>query len=139
MSEQRELALGPWPITDERVQQYLEAVGDASSLYFEARLAPPLALAAYTLGALLEKLSLPSGAIHTIQEVEALAPIGIGEVIGGTARVGRPKRMGERQFIAATFTLVNGRGQKVLTGTSTVAIPASFQLDLEKSRLAPGR
>jgi acyl dehydratase len=125
-------------MTKERVQQYLMAVGDTSSLYFETGLAPPLALAAYAVGALLEKLNLPTGTIHTVQEVETLAPISFGEVISGAARVGRPKRMGDRQFISASFTLVNGRGQRVLAGASTVAVPASFQLE-EESRLAPGR
>lgn len=136
MLEQRELALGPWAITEKRVQQYLEAVGDTSSLYFETGLAPPLALAAYAVGALLEKLSLPPGTIHTIQEMETLAPISFGEVVSGSARLGRPKRMGERQFISASFALVNDRGQKVLAATSTVAVPVSFQ---EEARLATGR
>jgi acyl dehydratase len=126
-------------MTKERVQQYLKAVGDTSSLYFETGLAPPLALAAYAVGALLEKLSLPPGAIHTIQEVETLAPISFGEVISGTARLGRPRRMGDRQFISATFALVNGMGEKVLTATSTVAVPALFQPHQEGSRLVPGR
>ena len=138
-SVERGLALGPWAMTGERVQQYLKAVGDTSSLYFEARLAPPLALAAYAVGAFLEKLNLPPGTIHSIQEMETLAPISFGEVISGTLRVGRPKRLGERQFISATFALVNGKGQKVLIATSTVAVPASFQPGREESRLAPGR
>jgi hypothetical protein len=135
--EQRELALGPWAITAERVQQYLKAVGDTSSLYFETGLAPPLALAAYAVGALLEKLNLPPGTIHMIQEMETLAPISFGEAISGAARLGRPKRLGERQFISVTFLLANGRGQKVLAGTSTVAVPLSFQPDQEEARLAP--
>jgi acyl dehydratase len=139
LDERREIALGPWAITEERVQQYLKAVGDTSSLYFETGLAPPLVLAAYAVGALLEKLSLAPGAIHTIQEVETLAPISFGEVISGTASLGRPKRIGERQFISASFALVDGRGGKVLTATSTVAVPAPFQPHQEESRLAPGR
>jgi len=123
-------------MTGGRVQQYLKAVGDTSSLYSETGLAPPLALAAYAVGAFLEKLNLPPGTIHSIQEMETLAPISFGEVISGTARLGRPKRMGDRQFFSVTFTLVNSGSQKVLTGVSTVAVPASFQLEQEESRLA---
>lgn len=138
-SVERELALGPWAITEERVQQYLKAVGDTSPLYFEAGLAPPLALAVYAVGDLLEKLHLPPGTVHTIQEIETVASISLGEVVKGTAHLGRPKRMGGRQFISVTFALANGRGQKVLNGTTTVAVPESFLLDQEEADLATGR
>jgi len=130
--------LGPWIVTEECVRQYLDAVGDASSLYLETRLVPPLALAAYALGSLLEKLDLPPGTIHIIQEVETCGPISFGEVISGTARLGPSKRMGGRQFISVTFALANGRGQKVLNGATTVSVPESFLLDQEEAHLATG-
>ena len=133
MGERREIALGPWAITEDWVQQYLKAVGDTSSLYFETGLAPPLALAAYAVGALLEKLKLPPGTIHMFQEVETIAPISFGEVISGAAHLGRPQLMGGRQFISVTFALVNARGQTVLAGASTVAFPAPFQAEREES------
>jgi len=98
----------------------------------------PLALAAYALGELLEKLDLPPGTIHTIQEVETCGPISFGEVISGTAHLGPSKRMGGRQFISVTFALANGRGQEVLNGTTTVAVPESFPLDEEEAHLATG-
>ena len=59
--------LGTWELTEESVLLYIHAVGDTSSLYLESRLAPPLAVTAWTLGKMLKHLDLPSGAIHSLQ------------------------------------------------------------------------
>jgi acyl dehydratase len=119
-----EITLGPWKVEKESVRQYLKAVGDTHLEYFESNLAPPLALAAYALGALLEKLALPPGAIHSLQEVEALGPVGMGEEISGIAQLERPRRRGNWQFTTASYTLQKANGQQVQTGKSTVLIPA---------------
>ena len=119
---EKELDLGRWTITEEGVRQYLKAVGDASPVYLESGLAPPIALAAYALGALLDKLTLPPGTIHSIQEVETLQPARLGEEITGIARLGKPKRRGSMEFITADYTLANSTGQRVLAGRSTVLV-----------------
>ena len=86
------IELGRWNLTEESVRQYLESVGDDLDLYFNLGLVPPLALCAYALGALLEKLSLPPGTIHSIQEMDALLPVSIGAEIHGMAVLERPRR-----------------------------------------------
>ena len=121
-SLETELDLGHWTIDEGLVRQYLEAVGDPSPVYPESGLASPLALAAYALGSLLGQLPLPPGAIHSIQEVETLSPVRLGEEISGVAYLERPRQRGEMQFITAGFTLANGSGHKVLTGKSTVLV-----------------
>ena len=70
----------------ESVRRYLDSVGDSLPTYSERGLAPPLAVAAYALGSLLEKLALPPGAIHSLQEIETLAPITFGQRLRGSAR-----------------------------------------------------
>lgn len=118
-----EITLGVWKVGEESVRQYLKAVGDTRLEYFQADLVPPLALAAYALGALLEKLALPPGAIHSLQEVETLGPVKMEEEISGVARLERPRRRGSLQFTTASYILQKGNGQQVQTGKSTVLVP----------------
>jgi acyl dehydratase len=120
--------LGCWSITEEGMQQYLNAVGDTLPIYQQAGLVPPLALAAYALGALLEKLALPAGTIHSLQELQVQRPVRFGEEISGTAYLERPRRRGEVQFITASYALLDRNGQKVLTGKSTVLVPSNSPL-----------
>lgn len=121
-SLETDIDLGVWHITEDRVRQYLLAVADGSQEYFQHNLVPPLALAAYTLGALLEKLSLPPGAIHSLQEIETVQPVAIGEEIKATARVERPRRRGNLDFITISYCLDNSNGQPVQTGKTTVLV-----------------
>ena len=123
----RDFGLGAWTVTEEMVRQYLDAVGDANQQYYTHRLVPPLALAAYTLGALLKKLDLPSGAIHSLQEVETYQPVGFGEEIKATARLERPRRRGNLEFIGASYLLEDSRGERVQAGKSTVLIARGDQ------------
>lgn len=119
-----ELELGRWSLTGESVRRYLEAVGDDPDLYFRQGLVPPLALSAYALGALLEKLALPPGTIHSIQEMDAALPVSIGETVTGAAVVERPRRRGAWQFTTVAYTLKDKTGATVQTGRTTVLVPA---------------
>jgi acyl dehydratase len=123
VSPEAEITLGAWKVGEESVRQYLKAAGDMHLEYFEANLVPPLALAAYALGALLEKLALPPGAIHSLQEMETLGPVKMGEEISGVARLERPRRRGGLQFTTASYILQKVSGQQVQTGKSTVLVP----------------
>jgi 3-hydroxybutyryl-CoA dehydratase len=121
------LDLGSWRVTEESVEEYLRAVGDTLPLYLELGLTPPIALAAGALGALLQRLDLPPGAVHSFQEIEALGPVPFGVDITGTASLSPPKRRGDLEFITAGFSLREGTGRRVLSGKSTVLVaPLSF-------------
>ena len=54
--------------------EYLHAVGDELPIYGESGIAPPLMLTAKVVGLLLDRLSLPDGAIHSLQDVETISP-----------------------------------------------------------------
>lgn len=122
ISLETDIELGVWAVTGYMVRQYLGAVADTNWEYFVHRQVPPLALAAYALGALLERLNLPPGAIHSLQEVETLQGVGFGEEIKATARLERPRRRGDLEFISASYFLDNSLGERVQTGKSTVLI-----------------
>ena len=118
-----DIDLACWPLTEEKLRQYLAAVGDTPELYLQHGLAPPLALSAYALGALLDKLNLPPGTVHSTQEMEIAGPVAIGQEISGRAVLERPRRRGGWQFITVTYTLQDGSGATVQTGKTTVLSP----------------
>ena len=121
-----ELDLGGWKVSDQFVGDYLAAVGDELSTYFQHRLVPPLGLAARALGSLLEKLELPPGAIHSLQEIESIKPVPFGEEITGTAIVGPTKRRGGMEFITVGLTIKNREGCPTLGSKSTVLVVDQF-------------
>ena len=133
--------LGGWAVTEEFLHEYLKAVGDDTPAYFRHGLAPPVALAARALGLLLERMDLPPGAIHSLQEIEALAPVPVHQTVSGTATVGPPKRRGGMEFINAGFTLEDEGGREVLRGRSGVIVidPAHSPGPDDGSRSREGR
>ena len=119
----RAVDLGTWTLAGEAVKQYLDAVGDELDIYTETGLVPPLALCAWALGAMLDKLSLPAGTIHSIQEVEAVAGVAAGDVIRGKAVPERPRSRGGLRFTTVVYTLYNVAGDPVQRGKTTVLTP----------------
>ncbi len=127
-SLESEVELGTWNVSEELARQYLEAVGDQCREYFDHSLVPPLALSAYALGALLRKLNLPPGAIHSLQEVETLRPVKFEESITGVAGIERPRRRGNLEFTTVSYALTDLTGQRVQTGKSTVLVTGTGAL-----------
>ena len=115
--------LGSWVPSEQSVRAYLDAVGDDLGVYAEAGLVPPLALCAWALGAMLDKLSLPAGTIHSIQEMEAVAGVAVGDVIRGEAVPERPRSRGGLRFVTVGYTLYCGPGDPVQRGKTTVLTP----------------
>ena len=114
--------LGSWEVTEDYVRDYLAAVSDGIPAYFQHGLVPPVALAARALGSLLERLDLPAGAVHSLQEIETLEPVSFPQKLTGTASISPRRRRGGLEFIAAGFTLKDGGGREVLAGKSTVLV-----------------
>ena len=123
------MELGSWELTEEFVHDYLSAVGDGLPVYDRHGLVPPVALAARALGSLLEQLDLPPGAIHSLQEVSALAPVAVGQVVTAKASVGEPKRRGGLEFITAAVCLNDKAGNDILSSKSTVLVVDSSMIN----------
>jgi len=109
------------------VAEYLDALESSIPLYSKHNLVPPMALAARTLGLLIEKLGLAPGTVHTSQEVTALRPVSIGQQISAQAKPSRPLRRGQWEFLSIAFTLYENHddepGEPVLKGKTTVMSP----------------
>lgn len=116
------MELGRWTLSHEFVRDYLSAVGDDLPAYDRHGLVPPMALAARALGVLLERLSLPPGAIHSLQEIAVTRPVPFGGEIAGTADVSQHKRRGGLEFITATMSLHDSEGREALRSKSMVLV-----------------
>jgi 3-hydroxybutyryl-CoA dehydratase len=127
---EREIDLGAWEVTEDSVREYTRAVGDSLPLYFDCKMAPPLAISAWALGRLLSHLDLPPGAIHSLQEMKTLRAVRFGEQVGARVRIGKPRRRGGMEFITAEFSIgpdsqeVGGSGPPApaITGKTTVLV-----------------
>ena len=86
---------------------------------------PPLAISALALCNLLEKMALPGGAIHSLQEVNTVRAVRLGEELVGWAGLERPRQRGSLQFIAASYWVLDAAGNEVQKGKSTVLVPLS--------------
>jgi 3-hydroxybutyryl-CoA dehydratase len=124
-----ELDLGVWTVTEEKVRQYLSAVGDQQPAYFDLALAPPLALSAWSLGSLLKQLALPPGAIHSLQDMETFRGVSFGEELHATAQVAKLRQRGNMKFISVVYALTDRSGQQVHGGKTTVLVVDSTSSD----------
>ena len=104
------------------MEDYLRAVGDKLPIYCDTGLAPPLFGAASALGLLLKTLKLPPGAIHSLQEVDTLTPISLGQDLRAVATLERPRQRAGLKFITASCALELDPGAPALTGKSTVMV-----------------
>lgn len=113
-------------IDAERVRAYLNATGDALPLYESANAAPPLAVAAFALGALLEVVTLPDGTLHGSESFQAHAPVPLGATVECRARVAqRSSRGGLIMCVLESDVLHNG--ENLLTTRAMVICPGEAQ------------
>jgi acyl dehydratase len=83
----------------ERSRAYREATGDTLPLYEAQSAVPPLAVAAFALGALLESVGLPPGTLHANEYVRAHRPVPAGSIVDAKARVAQRSVRAGRVFI----------------------------------------
>ena len=127
MSEPQDLHLGIWETTREIVMTYLSAVGDKNQLYSSVEVVPPLFISARVLGSLLNVLELPSGTIHSLQEINAFKSVPFGEQIEGSATVSASRRRGSVIFTTVDYNVSNLNGEIVQTGKTTVLQPYAIE------------
>jgi hypothetical protein len=107
-----------------RTRAYREATGDSNPIYDAEDVVPPLALAAFALGALLNDVGLPPGTLHVNEAVEFRAAVPVGASIECRARLAqRSQRAG--MIVSAIESELLVDGDIVLTARATVFCPAS--------------
>ncbi len=102
---------------------YLHAVGDELPVYQDLGLAPPLYVVALALGQILQRTSLPPGAIHSLQEFDVLAPIPLGSEIRVKAWLERQRARGGLQFLTFGLSAELSSGSPAMTIRTTLLVP----------------
>lgn len=106
------------------VDEYLAATSDHNSIYSDTGLAPPLAVAARALGALLDVIELPEGSLHTAQEVEMKAGVPVPSTLELAGRLAqRSMRAGLLIAVLEFQVRLTGQDAQVLLGRTTVMMP----------------
>ena len=116
------LEMGRVSVGAKPLEDYLRAVGDELPIYRQTGLAPSLYGTAAALGLLLKTLNLPPGAIHSLQEVDTLAPIAVGQELRAVSTLERPRQRAGLRFITAACALESAPDTPVLTGKTTVMV-----------------
>jgi len=107
------------------ISKYLEAVGSPSGQDSSAaEFVPPMAIAAYTMTAMSQVLSLPPGSIHAAQELEFIKLVPVGTTISCQGRVAQKVDRGSLHLLVIELDALNQDKEKVLTGQATIVMPS---------------
>jgi len=120
-----EFAETTFKMTQEWVSDYVAAVEDEAVGSLHDHSIPPLALAALSIRALLERAALPEGAIHVSQELSFSLR---GEVRHALVARARIASRGERQgwvLMSIELTVEDETGTPLMNGRSTITFPAT--------------
>ena len=107
------------------IAKYLEAVGKPNKQNSPAvEFVPPMAIAAYTMTAVVQSLSLPPGSIHASQELEFFKLVPVGTTINCRGRVAQKLNRGKLHLLAIELDVQNQYQEKVLSGQATIIVPS---------------
>ena len=124
LAKGHELPPSAFELTPEWVREYVAAVQDEAIGLLGPELAPPMAVAALAVRALLERAALPPGAVHIGQEIAFRRAARVGERLSASARV---VSRGERQgwLLMGIDLSVSGEGGPVMEGRATLTMPVA--------------
>jgi hypothetical protein len=111
-----------FPAEDARVRAYSQATGDALD-YAAAGAVPPLAIAAFALGALLQQVSLPPGTLHASESTAFRAPVAPGAQLQCRARLTQRSQRGG-WIVSVLDSEISQAGNVCVTARATVLSPA---------------
>ena len=116
-------------VNPERVRQYLAAVGSDSPLYREdGNCAPPLAIAAWILGGLIEEIGLPPGSVHVSQEFSFKDTAPLDCTLDAAAEVVQATTRGGMDVIVFEINAVH-EGRSILSGRSMLLMPVDEEAE----------
>ena len=114
----------------ETISEYMEAVGESSSLFRQqdnpealTGLIPPTAIATYAMKMLLQRLSLPAGSIHASQELEFVKATEIGSRIRCQAKVIQKWQRGKFHFLTIDLSVLDQNKELIQSGKVGLILP----------------
>lgn len=111
-------------LTSGWVGGYVAAVEDQAIEALGAGAVPPMAIAALSIRALLERAGLPPGAIHVGQELTLRSPVSIGERLSVTARIASRGERAGWVLMAVDLSVAAGEDE-VMSARAVVTFPAA--------------
>ena len=105
------------------IATYIKAVEETSSLYQDTELVPPMAVAAFAMAALSERISLPGGTIHVSQELEFLDTVNVNDTITCRSKVSRKQVRGKMQILSVDLDVSAQNQKAVLAGRTSFILP----------------
>ena len=102
---------------------YLCAVGDEPLHYQQVGLTPPLYIVALGLGQILQRTSLPSGAIHSLQEFDLLEPLSLDREVMVKASLDRQRARGGLRFLTFGLSAESDSGRPAMAIRTTLLVP----------------
>ena len=106
-----------------RSKAYRDATGDSLAVYEDQAAVPPLAVAAFALGALLESVGLPPGTLHANEYVRAHRIVSADATVECRARVAQRSLRAGRVFVVLESEIVLD-GAPAVTTRATVLCEA---------------
>ena len=109
------------------VSKYVNAVRDETRLTssLDGRpLVPPMAVAALSLRGVVQDLAIPGGTLHAGQEFEFRGAVHVGARLECSATLTQNSVRREWRFLVVELEVEDGTGRSVMTGKSTIMIPA---------------
>ena len=123
----QEISRRNYSLDSDTVSKYLAAVGDQSQPTAEGdgpATAPAMAVAALGLRGVVQDLQIPGGTLHVGQDLEFRGAVSVGERLDCRAVLAQNTVRRGMRFIVVELEVADGAGRKVLTGKSTILIPA---------------
>ncbi len=115
------------------ISQYLEAVGESSSLYRQSDnpqaltgLVPSLAITTYAMAMLSQRLTLPPGSIHVSQEIEFLKAIEVGTRITCHAKVSQKWKRAKFHLLTVVLSVLDQSQELIQSGKVGFILPAEY-------------
>lgn len=116
-----------FPLGLDGVAKYVAAVRDESGVFDpedEPPTVPPMAVATFALRGVLDDLGIPEGTIHVGQEMAFLGAVATGEELNCRAVISQNAVRTGYRLLAVGMEVHDGQDRRVMTGKSTVLVPA---------------
>lgn len=112
-------------LDSDSIAAYVDAVSDSSrpASADGAPLAPPMAIAALALSAVINALQIPGGAIHAGQELDFRKAMPVGATLACTATLAQNSMRRGWRFFVVNLMAADCDGNAVMSGKSTIMLP----------------
>ena len=109
------------------VARYVDAVGDKSGIFdldADRPVVPPMAVAALSLRGVLDDLGILEGTVHVGQELGFSGVVRVGDALTCKATVVQNSVRRDSRFVGLRLSVESGVGREVMSGKSTLVMPA---------------